>query len=194
MPGLPRLHSGIIHVSESWHCALADAMWEIESRFSQDYLAIASSSSCQLSHNFLDPAQDSLLSGRKFFETMDVMNPPRWLRFRRFPKTRKASTCRLLCLSVLMDIKLARPSFSIVSLQRIADFLSLIQSSFQFTRLICSAISQWLFAHSPYSSLSYLPRNPLPPLNPLLPLNLLLPLMPSTFMEPAHHPTALPRR
>jgi len=54
--------------------------------------------------------------------------------------------------------------------------------------LICSAISQWLFAHSPCSSLSYLPRNPLLLLNPLQPH------MPSAFMEPAHHPTALPRR
>lgn len=60
--------------------------------------------------------------------------------------------------------------------------------------LICSAISQWLFAHSPCSSLSYLPRNALLPLHPLLPLMSSRRILSPPFLEPAHHPTALPRR
>src|SRR2546423_10293186 len=98
-------------------------MWEIESRFSWNYSAIASSSSCQLGYNFSDPAQNSVLSGRRLFGTMDATNPPRWLRFRRILESVNTSATMP---QRPMDIKLAHPSLGIVSLQRIADSLSLI--------------------------------------------------------------------
>src|SRR5271170_4889816 len=109
-------------------------MWKIEF-----------SSSCQLGHNFSDPAQDSVLSGRKLFGTMDVNT---WATMPQRPHGYKAGT-----------------PFSRYRLPPTHRRFLVSHSIFvSIHSLICSTISQWLFAHSPCSSLSYLPRNPLLPL------------------------------
>ena len=178
---MPRLHFGtnILALHHGTPCG------EIESRFSWNYSAIASSSSCQLGHNFSDPAQDLVLSGRRLFGTMDAMNPPRWFSLSALPEKRQHVGYHA---SASYGYKACTP-FSRYRLPPThCRFLVSHSISVSIHSLICSAISQWLFAHSPCSSLSYLPRNPLLLLNPLQPH------MPSAFMEPAHHPTALPRR
>ena len=128
----------------------------------------SASSSCQLGHNFSDPAQDSVLSGRKLFGMMDVNT---WATMPQRPHGYKAGT-----------------PFSRYRLPPThRRFLVSHSISVSIHSLICSAISQWLFAHSPCSSLSYLPRNPL---RPLMSSRRIIPL---PFLEPAQ-PTALPRR